>query len=141
MGKDSKKLKWRTLTGPEKLLVFRNIKIVGLLGDSDEARVIQTLWDDLLVMNKSLSARPHEITNDSLEQFETNAKAFVDKFISIYPRRHVTPYMHCMMHHVREFMSLYGSLIQFTQQGLEKYNDIATIKTTFVQLATVVLIA
>ena len=34
--------------------------------------------------------------------------------------------MHAMMYHVQEFMELYGSLLPFTQQGLEKYNDVMT---------------
>ena len=45
---------------------------------------------------------------------------------TLYPAKHVTPYMHCMMHHVAEFMILHGSILPFTQQGLEKYNDIMT---------------
>lgn len=31
-----------------------------------------------------------------------------------------------MANHVGEFMKLHGSLLPFTQQGLEKYNDIMT---------------
>ena len=58
--------------------------------------------------------------------FEVKAKAFVDRFLSIYPAKYVTPYMHCMMHHISEFMSLHGSILSFTQQGMEKYNDVMT---------------
>jgi len=31
-----------------------------------------------------------------------------------------------MMNHTHEFMECHGSVLQFTQQGLEKYNDIMT---------------
>lgn len=34
--------------------------------------------------------------------------------------------MHCMMQHVVEFMEAHGSILPFTQQGLEKYNDLMT---------------
>ena len=34
--------------------------------------------------------------------------------------------MHCMMNHVHEFMKAHGSILQFTQQGIEKYNDVMT---------------
>ena len=34
------------------------------------------------------------------------------------------------MNHVHEFMIMQGSILPFTQQGLEKYNDIA-MKTYF----------
>ena len=69
--------------------------------------------------------------------FEVKAKAFVDRFVSIYPTKYVTPYMHCtfMMHHISELMSLHGSILSFTQQGMEKYNDVTTI---FVRLAIMV---
>ena len=47
-------------------------------------------------------------------------------FIEIYPAKHVMPYMHCMMQHVSQFMTLSGAILPFTQQGLEKYNDLVT---------------
>ena len=31
-----------------------------------------------------------------------------------------------MMNHVHEFMKVHGSILQFTQQGIEKYNDVMT---------------
>ena len=30
------------------------------------------------------------------------------------------------MNHVAEFMRLHGGILQFSQQGLEKYNDVMT---------------
>ena len=38
----------------------------------------------------------------------------------------MTPYIHAMANHVHEFMTMYKSILPFTQQGLEKYNDIMT---------------
>ena len=52
------------------------------------------------------------------------------KFVAVYQRRNVTPYIHALMNHVGEFMRVHGSIIPFTQQGLEKKNDIIT-KTYF----------
>ena len=43
-----------------------------------------------------------------------------------YQAKNVTPYIHAMMNHVSEFMKLHGSVLAFTQQGLEKYNDVIT---------------
>ena len=34
----------------------------------------------------------------------------------------VTPYMHCMMMHVSQFMSIHGAILPFTQHGMEKYD-------------------
>ena len=78
VGRESKKLKWRTLTGPEKLIDFRNLRIADILGDTEEVRQIESLWNELLVVNSCLLARPEEITNASIQMFEVKAKAFVD---------------------------------------------------------------
>lgn len=40
--------------------------------------------------------------------------------------KHVTPYIHALMNHVGQFMRTHGSILPFTQQGLEKLNDITT---------------
>jgi hypothetical protein len=126
IGKDSQKLKWRTLTGPEKLIVFSKINIPELFPDLEDKHEIQSLWKDLLEINKLLSARPGDVTSGHVEVFEARSKAFVNTFVDIYPAKHVTPYMHCMMQHVGEFMTAHGSILPFTQQGLEKYNDVMT---------------
>lgn len=44
----------------------------------------------------------------------------------MYHDKNVTPYIHAMANHVCEFLKLHGSLLPFTQQGLEKYNDVVT---------------
>ena len=126
IGKDSQRLKWRSLTGPEKLIVFSKINIPELFPDLEHRDVIQSLWRDLVEVNRLLSARPEEVTTEHVVLFERKSKAFVDKFVQLYPSKHVTPYMHCMMQHVTEFMVTHGSILPFTQQGLEKYNDLMT---------------
>ena len=35
--------------------------------------------------------------------------------------------LNCLAMHVSEFLKLYGNIGQFTQQGLEKLNDLTTI--------------
>ena len=51
--RESKKLKWRTLTGPEKLVAFRNLRIAEILRDTEEVSQIQSLWNKLLVVNSA----------------------------------------------------------------------------------------
>ena len=126
VGKESKKLKWRTLTGPEKLLVFKNINLPEMFPHLENVNEIQHLWRDLLEVHQLFSAKPENLTPQRVQEFEARAKAFVNKFVELYPAKHVTPYMHCMMMHVSEFMTLHGAIVQFTQQGLEKYNDLMT---------------
>ena len=126
VGKESKKLKWRTLTGPEKLTVFTNIDLPQLFPDLENVTHIQKLWNDFLEIHRLFSMKPSEITEEKITKFQADSKKFVDDFVTIYLAKHVTPYMHCMMHHVSEFMALHGSIVEFTQQGLEKYNDLMT---------------
>ena len=57
---------------------------------------------------------------------QKNAKAWVRKFCSLYQTKHVTPYMHALAMHDPEFICLHGNITKFTQQGLEKFNDLIT---------------
>jgi len=126
IGKNSQKLKWRSLTGPEKLLLFTRLNLAEHFPDLSNIDAIQNLWREFYDINKLLSARSSEITNDHIKNFEARSRSFVDNFIQLYPSKHVTPYMHCMMNHVSEFLKVHGSILQFTQHGIEKYNDILT---------------
>ena len=126
IGKESRKLKYRTLTGPEKLLLFGKLNIPETFPQVPNCAQVQTLWSNLLVINKILSLKPHEVNASLLSKFETDSKNFLELFVAVYPSKFVTPYMHCMAQHVSEFFSTHGSILQFTQQGLEKYNDIMT---------------
>lgn len=78
IGKESKKLKWRTPTGPEKLIVFSKINIPKLFPGLENKDNIQNLWRDLLEVNTLLSTRPNKVTTARMEQFEIRSKAFVD---------------------------------------------------------------
>ena len=110
IGRESKKrLKWRTLTGPEKLILF-HINIPEMFPEVENGDVIQSLWKELLDINQLLSTRPEDVTPHTSCEFETRSKAIVDKFVEIYPAKFVTPYMHCMMMHVSEFMTLHGAI-------------------------------
>ena len=59
--------------------------------------------------------------------FGSLAKNWVRDFTDVYHGDKVTPYMHSMMFHVPEFFQLHGSLLPFTQQGLEKYDCMTKI--------------
>ena len=61
IGQASKELKCRSLTGPEKLKVFRNINIHSLLPsvNSAECDRIQHLWSELLSLNTIFSYLEH----------------------------------------------------------------------------------
>ena len=59
-------------------------------------------------------------------EFGKAATAWVNSFTSLYQTSDVTPYMHAMAMHVPEFLKLYGDISKFSQQGLEKLNDVTT---------------
>ena len=125
LGKNSRVLKVRSLTGPEKLKLANHINIQSLLPRvaAEECSRIQDLWDDLLALNTLFSKRPDDITPDDISRYEARSKRWVEKFVGVYHRRYVTPYIHAMAAHVGQFMRLHGSILPFTQQGMEKLND------------------
>ena len=121
-------MKIRSLTGPERLKVFTNISIADLLPTFSPSKclAIQGLWVDLLQLNRTFSKRPDEVTPEDVSKFASDSKAWVRRFLDIYHENNVTPYIHAMANHVHEFMTMHGSILPFTQQGLEKYNDVMT---------------
>lgn len=122
--KESKKLKWRDLTGPEKLKLFRNIRIDLILPDFCDREKIQQLWSDFLSIAELLSSSNQD--NINVEDFSKKTKLWFNLFLSLYQTKHVTPYTHALLWHVPEFLLLYGTICPFTQQGLEKLNDKTT---------------
>ena len=73
-----------------------------------------------------LVKRAEASTEDTITQYETRSRQWVDKFLDVYQRRYITPYIHAMACHVGQFMRIHGSILPFTQQGLEKFNDNVT---------------
>ena len=121
--KDSKKLKWRDLTGPEKIRLFRSVDIIKLLPNHPKAKAISELWKKFQEITEMLSSSGPEVNK---EQMEEQCNIFLVMFLKLYPTKHVTPYMHALRWHVPEFIEMYGKISPFTQQGLEKLNDKTT---------------
>ena len=128
IGRTSKELKCRSLTSPEKLMLFRSIDIQSLLPNfaPNNCRDIQHLWDELLSLNTIVSKPATNLTSHCISKFERRARQWGEDFVSVYQRKHVTPYIHALMNHVGEFMKIHGSLLLFMQQGLENKNDVLT---------------
>ena len=60
-------------------------------------------------------------------KFDTETKEWVISFVSIYQTKDITPYMHAFAMYVPEFLRLHnGNICVFSQQGLEKLNDVST---------------
>ena len=76
---------------------------------------MQELWSEFYNTIQELNTKECDP-----RKFETKAKGWVTLFISIHQKKDATPYMHAMTHYIL------GNIVQFTQQGLEKLNDIST---------------
>ena len=119
--RDTKKLNYRDLTGPEKVLVFQKIDILEILSGTEEKHKIKLIWNhfiDLIAKLKLSYSTDEEIT-----AFTTDIKEWVKEFNHVYETRDVTPYMHALHSHIPEFLRLYENVAVLNQQGLEKYND------------------
>ena len=119
--KDAKILKWRDLTGPEKLKLFKAIDISSLFPDLANAENTQKLWVDFISIYNTLCLQ--SISQEQIETFKITVDDWLKLFIQLYQTKNVTPYIHTLSSHVHEFLYLYGSLAPFSQQGLEKLND------------------
>ena len=128
IGQNSKQLKIRSLTGPERLKVFKHIIIQQLLPKEDpsERARKQVLWNELLELHETFSKRPEDVTAADIDSFDLKSKEWVRKFTQVYHSDKVTPYIHAMANHTSQFMRVHGSILAFTQQGLEKFNDTMT---------------
>ena len=132
VSKETKQLDYRDLTGPEKVKLFKNIKISSLMPnttDQLEGRIekMQEIWDDFWVITQNLK---QDFDPCYVELFKKQVTSWFEKFLFVYQTKDVTPYMHALYAHVPEFLTLYKNLEYFTQQDMEKYNDI-TSKNVF----------
>ena len=121
--RSSKEITYRDLTGPEKVRLFKDINIVSLFPALSKAGQIGQLWSDFFILISEINNNECQLETDELSR---KIKLWVTLFTMTYQSKDVTPYMHAFSMHMPEFIKLYGSLISFTQQGLEKLNDFST---------------
>lgn len=124
--KDTSQLKWRDLTGPEKLKLFKKLKIPEIFPTFPQSNKVQEIWDGLLQINEYLWSGTIDKKEKTLAEFKSVSTKWIRDFLTVYHTRHVTPYMHLLIAHIPEFLRLYGSLAPYSQQGLEKLNDDVT---------------
>ena len=119
---DSNKFAYRDLTGPEKHRLFKKIDIPHLFPDFQKKVELQDVWSSFYdLINKLANADSSDAVT-----FDTSVKSWVRDFLTIYQTKDVTPYIHAFSMHVPQFLSLHGNITIFTQQGLEKLNDLTT---------------
>jgi hypothetical protein len=59
----------------------------------------------------------------SHEMIKNSTMDWLKLYVRIFTQAEITPYIHIFVHHVYEFVLLYGNVNDFKLQGLEKYND------------------
>ena len=52
VGRENKKLKWQTLRGPEKLILFEKINLVVTFPEVPHCKEVQVLWKKLLKITR-----------------------------------------------------------------------------------------
>jgi hypothetical protein len=84
---------------------------------------MQKVWDDFWKIRQDLK---HDFNSDDVEVVKRKITSWLELYLTVYQAKDVTPYIHTLYAHVPEFLSLYTNLECFTQQGMEKYNDITS---------------
>lgn len=123
VGKETKQLKYRDLTGPEKVKLLQHINISFLLPNSKYKDKIQKIWVDFWEIRQDLK---HDFEPDDVDALKGKITLWLENYLEFYQTKDITPYVHALYAHVPEFLSLYTNLEYFTQQGMEKYNDVTS---------------
>jgi len=124
LDKDTKLIKSRTFTGPEKYKIIKNIHLPNLLPNIDAKKMfcIKQVWHGFTELITTLDRLDMHL-EDLTISFIDSAKEWLNTYTKVYPTKDATPYMHILVYHVAESIKLNGNLCHFTQQGLEKLND------------------
>ena len=120
--KESKTLKWRDLISPETIKLLNKIQLNASFSNIPHVDKIQTIWVEFKEIYKILQSNDPD-TDDQLINLKSHLNKWILLFLSVYQAKHVTPYIHILVSHIPEFLSLYGPISPFSQQGLEKFND------------------
>lgn len=85
------------------------------------------MWQDFYELHLFITSECNNCVGSDI--FE-KVKVWLSDFLNLgqyrkgFFKKNVTPYMHCLLHHIPYFISMYGSLNMFSGQGVEKNNDI-----------------
>ena len=120
------------MTGPEKYRLFSNVDWPCIFPQLPNVEIVQQLWCQFFQLISTI--RTNSIGAEEIDKFETESKAWLTCFLSIYQTKNVTPYIHLMVAHLPEFLRIHGPISPFTQQGLE--NSMMCTRSTILGEAT-----
>ena len=116
-----KKIKLNSLMGPLKEKIFKNIKLEEYGKEHEKIGTIKEIWKDFWKIYND--TRKNLLTADDVKQ---QTASWWNKFTSVYHKSQETPYIHLFVNHLHEFIEIHGDVNSYSQQGLEKLNDITT---------------
>jgi len=132
LAENSKQWTYTSLMGPDKLKVLQSFDLKKVLPPS-RADKIRELWNGFAALYNNMCD-----SNYSPLQFQNDALLWVEKFLTksqgnplqsnfiegLYNASDVTPYMHVLVYHVHEFMSIHQKfgLKSFSCSPVEKKN-------------------
>ena len=86
-----KKLQWRDLMGPEKLVLFNKINLETLFPDIPNIKEMQKLWEEFKMLHRQLHCE--NISSDVASKFGKDAKQWVRNFLKIYQSKNIHAYI------------------------------------------------
>ncbi len=129
---------YTSLMGEDKMKVLKNFDIESVL-PKNRSDLIHELWNDFDILYTAL----RDSTTDPAF-LKNKAKLWLNKFLTpsigdprkknyikgLYTNNDVTPYIHVMVHHIHEFMSIHHNfgIKAFTCSPVEKKNHIQISK-------------
>ena len=122
--KDTKLIKHRDLTGPEKYTILSATNLSTLLPTYCNTTVdkIEVILDGFRQLISTLDNVQGD-DNQKLVDVSSVAKAWLNNNVSVFPTKDATPYMHILANHVPETVEITRALSQSTQQDVEKVTD------------------
>ena len=82
INKDSKKLEYKDLTGPEKLVLIQNINFKSLLPNCHVTEDLQVLWSSFMDIIGDLKL--DYTTDQAIANLEVKIKIWFEKFLTLY---------------------------------------------------------
>ena len=124
VSEESHTLKWRDFSGIEKYKFFKHVDLPSLFPELPQVKTVQEIWMKFLSLNECIKSE--DLSSAQISCLAEDAKQWLHLFLQVYQTKHVTPYMHALVSHLPEFLRIHGTVNPFTQQGIEKLNDLYT---------------
>lgn len=129
--KEQHKYKLRSLNGNERAIFLQKIsdyKIKTLFPalDNNTALVIYYVFKDFKETVDSIKKNEYNDTN--IEELRGKLKTWLNYYVKLIPAnsKEITPYIHCYVFHLPEFILKFKEINLYNLQGLEKLNDFST---------------